>query len=75
MELGPSWFLGGRQHSTAAMAWRESPTGVREHGRSSKGFSRNLGDPIVPGVEPVPQVEGNRDRREGRLGVREPRST
>jgi hypothetical protein len=41
------------------MAWRESSTGVREHGIRSRGFSRNLGCPIVSGDEPVLRVEGN----------------
>lgn len=36
-----------RQHESAAMAWRNRPTGVQEQGARAMGSSRNLGGPLI----------------------------
>ena len=43
----PSKFTIARQHESAAMAWRDRPTGVCEQGTRAQGLSRNLGDPLI----------------------------
>lgn len=54
------------------MAWRNGPTGVKEHGMHEAGFPRNLGDLVLSISNCRAGIPGEQLQARGR-GVRPPR--
>lgn len=59
ISLGSSQCQHGRQHLSAAMAWREGLTGVFERGTGPGDPSRNLGGPRPPSKKQAGMGSGN----------------